>query len=119
MTQPTLLVEVCFASNREDAIAYHQHFERLCQAIAQCVANYLGYRRQQATVLMSQKMLGTIKTLVHHLNYYDAPRWQQPKGVLAKGTVLTVVARKKSRERVPISNGERYICHRIHSLCGI
>lgn len=95
MTQPTLLLEVCFVSNREDATAYHQHFERLCQAIAQCVADYLGYRRQKATVAMPKKTLGTIKTLVHHLNYYDAPRWQQPKGVLAKGTVLTVVARQK------------------------
>ena len=40
-------------------------------------------------------MQGAIKTLVDNLNYYDAPRWDKPSGTVKKGTVLTVVGRKK------------------------
>lgn len=37
--------------------------------------------------------IGTVKTLVDSLNYYDGPRWTAPAGTVKKGTVLTVVAK--------------------------
>ena len=97
MEKPTLLLEVCFVSHMEDAKAYHKNFEALCQAIAKFIANYLSYTKQKGTQSESttKKVQGTIKTLVDNLNYYDAPRWDKPSGTVKKGTVLTVVGRKK------------------------
>lgn len=39
--------------------------------------------------------IGTIKTLVDSLNYYDGPRWKKPVGTVKKGTVLTIVSKVK------------------------
>lgn len=41
----------------------------------------------------ASNVIGTVKTLVDSLNYYDGPRWTSPAGTVKKGTVLTVVAK--------------------------
>ncbi|AMW99295.1 N-acetylmuramoyl-L-alanine amidase [Rummeliibacillus stabekisii] len=46
-SKPAILLEVCFVTSRNDADAYHKHFEELCQAIAGVIANELGYESKK------------------------------------------------------------------------
>lgn len=48
-TKPAILLEVCFVSNKDDAAKYKANFERLCQAIAKTIADYLGYKKEATT----------------------------------------------------------------------
>lgn len=48
-TKPALLLEVCFVSNKYDADTYKAKFEKLCQAIAKFLADYLGYKKSSTT----------------------------------------------------------------------
>lgn len=48
-TKPAILLEVCFVSNKDDAAKYKANFERLCQAIAKVIADYLGYKKEATT----------------------------------------------------------------------
>lgn len=47
--KPALLLEVCFVSNKNDANVYKAKFEKLCQAIARFLADYLGYKKSSTT----------------------------------------------------------------------
>lgn len=47
--RPALLLEVCFVSSKKDADAYHKNFDKLCHAIADFVAEYLGYAKKSPT----------------------------------------------------------------------
>ncbi|MFE8697995.1 N-acetylmuramoyl-L-alanine amidase [Cytobacillus sp. FJAT-53684] len=40
--EPAILIEVCFVNSSVDAAAYRQNFEKICQAIANELATYLG-----------------------------------------------------------------------------
>lgn len=44
-----ILLEVCFVSNKNDTAKYKANFERLCQAIAKTIADYLGYKKEATT----------------------------------------------------------------------
>lgn len=44
-----ILLEVCFVSNKNDTAKYKANFERLCQAIAKVIADYLGYKKEATT----------------------------------------------------------------------
>lgn len=48
-TKTAILLEVCFVSNKDDASKYKANFERLCQAIAKVIADYLGYKKEATT----------------------------------------------------------------------
>lgn len=48
-TKPAILLEVCFVSNKDDVAKYKANFERLCQAIAKVIADYLGYKKEATT----------------------------------------------------------------------
>lgn len=48
-TKQAILLEVCFVSNKEDVAKYKANFERLCQAIAKTIADYLGYKKEATT----------------------------------------------------------------------
>lgn len=48
-TKPAILLEVCFVSNKDDVAKYKTNFERLCQAIAKTIADYLGYKKEATT----------------------------------------------------------------------
>lgn len=48
-TKPAILLEVCFVSNKDDVAKYKANFERLCQAIAKTIADYLGYKKEATT----------------------------------------------------------------------
>lgn len=48
-TKPAILLEVCFVSNKNDTAKYKANFERLCQAIAKTIADYLGYKKEATT----------------------------------------------------------------------
>lgn len=48
-TKPAILLEVCFVSNKDDVAKYKANFERLCQAIAKVIADYLGYKKEVTT----------------------------------------------------------------------
>lgn len=48
-TKPAILLEVCFVSNKNDVAKYKANFERLCQAIAKTIADYLGYKKEATT----------------------------------------------------------------------
>lgn len=47
--KPAILLEVCFVSNKDDVAKYKANFERLCQAIAKTIADYLGYKKEATT----------------------------------------------------------------------
>lgn len=68
-------------------VAESSEFNRFKKA----VAAKLGTKIKTASV--RTKTVGTIKTLVANLNYYNAPTWNKPAGTVKKGTVLTVVSR--------------------------
>ncbi|RIJ65547.1 N-acetylmuramoyl-L-alanine amidase [Rummeliibacillus sp. POC4] len=46
-SKPAILLEVCFVSSKKDAAAYHENFEKLCQAIAKVIADQLDYKKTQ------------------------------------------------------------------------
>lgn len=48
-TKTAILLEVCFVSNKDDVAKYKANFERLCQAIAKVIADYLGYKKEATT----------------------------------------------------------------------
>lgn len=48
-TKTAILLEVCFVSNKDDVAKYKANFERLCQAIAKTIADYLGYKKEATT----------------------------------------------------------------------
>lgn len=48
-TKSAILLEVCFVSNKDDVAKYKANFERLCQAIAKTIADYLGYKKEATT----------------------------------------------------------------------
>ncbi|MEN0587094.1 N-acetylmuramoyl-L-alanine amidase [Kurthia gibsonii] len=48
-TKPAILLEVCFVSNKDDVTKYKANFERLCQAVAKVIADYLGYKKEATT----------------------------------------------------------------------
>ena len=45
-SKPAILLEVCFVTSRKDATAYHENFEKLCQAIAKVIAEELDYKKK-------------------------------------------------------------------------
>lgn len=40
--EPAVLIEVCFVNSSVDAAIYRRDFEKICQAIAECLAEYVG-----------------------------------------------------------------------------
>ena len=40
--KPAILIEVCFVSSTVDVAIYKRDFEKICQAIAECLAEYVG-----------------------------------------------------------------------------
>lgn len=51
-TKPAILIEVCFVDSKVDTELYKKKFNDICQAIADVLANYLGYAKKsnQTTV---------------------------------------------------------------------
>lgn len=40
--KPAILIEVCFVNSTVDVAIYRRDFEKICQAIAECLAEYVG-----------------------------------------------------------------------------
>ncbi|MEK4283209.1 N-acetylmuramoyl-L-alanine amidase [Ureibacillus sp. FSL K6-0165] len=40
--KPSILIEVCFVNSTVDVAIYKRDFEKICQAIAKCLAEYVG-----------------------------------------------------------------------------
>lgn len=95
-----ILVECGFMDNLNEArLLLSDAYRRLCaRAIAKGLCEYYGvtYKAEAATSTpeapTSNKgdSIGTLKTLVDDLWYYDKPDWNAKKAQLPKGTVLTI-----------------------------
>lgn len=99
---PAILVECGFMDNLNEArLLLSDAYRRLCaRAIAKALCSYYGVTYKEATESKpsaptnnkgeSSQPIGTLKTLVDDLWYYDKPDWNAKKAQLPKGTVLTI-----------------------------
>ncbi|WP_052130235.1 N-acetylmuramoyl-L-alanine amidase [Ureibacillus sinduriensis] len=53
--EPAILIEVCFVNSSVDVALYRRDFEKICQAIAQVLANYLGKSTKPSTQIIVEK----------------------------------------------------------------
>jgi N-acetylmuramoyl-L-alanine amidase len=93
-----ILTETLFISNAKEAALLKNAsvLKEFGAAYADGVAAYLGLAKKTAskpsspTINKGDKSIGTIKTLVDDLWYYDKADWNAKKAKLPKGTVLTI-----------------------------
>jgi N-acetylmuramoyl-L-alanine amidase len=95
-SMPCILVECGFMDNLPEAeLLLKDSYRRLVAAtIAKALCKYYGvsYKAAGSSTPTSNKgdAIGTVKTLVDELWYYDKPDWDAKKAQLPKGTVLTI-----------------------------
>lgn len=58
--EPAVLIEVCFVNSEVDAAIYRRNFEKICQAIAKVLAEYV---RKEVPKKEDEEMVFTSKTL--------------------------------------------------------
>ncbi|MFJ7662042.1 N-acetylmuramoyl-L-alanine amidase [Lysinibacillus sp. NPDC097162] len=46
-TKPAILLEICFVDSKADVDLYHKNFNPICAAIAEVLADHLGYTKKQ------------------------------------------------------------------------
>ncbi|MEK4495082.1 N-acetylmuramoyl-L-alanine amidase [Ureibacillus sp. FSL W8-0352] len=53
--KPAILIEVCFVNSTVDVAIYRRDFEKICRAIAKCLAEYVGKSLNSTSTISEQK----------------------------------------------------------------
>lgn len=50
--EPAILIEVCFVNSNDDVARYKRHFEKICFAIAETLATYIGFELKPSKIVV-------------------------------------------------------------------